>query len=431
MCAARDVPLSLRKTGVCAKVTPFHLRRPQQSKPTRPHMRRAHRRLSKRPFAVSFLEMESVKYKTVTISVYPWRHSSGRTYWRFKAGDRHVTRADLAEARKEALNHARSVYRGQIDLAELNADQTKALRRMLDADPTCRLVDEFLVWHGRRHPDKMTGEAIDEFLAAKETNRGGSPHNVRTLKRHLALLPRASKLGSITPSSLPAVVGAPRTRKNVIDAWTTFFRWCRDHEWLPFGEPTAPERIDRPIITGAIPATWTPDELETLLKQVKAAYLPWLALAAFAGLRSEEVCPDQKSKKSGLAWEDIVWERGIIIVRPETSKTGRRRVVPVNPALRAWLEPRADSGRIGPFLPPACPQKGGVMAETTRLGQFVAGWRRNALRHSFISYRAAQVGLAQTAMEAGNSESEARRSYNDAKGLDEAEKWFAVFPPQP
>ena len=58
----------------------------------------------------------------------------------------------------------------------------------------------------------------------------------------------------------------------------------------------------------------------------------------------------------------------------------------------------------------------------------MGGWRRNALRHSFISYRAAQTGLSQTAMEAGNSESEARRSYNDAKGKDEADAWFAVVP---
>lgn len=28
-------------------------------------------------------------------------------------------------------------------------------------------------------------------------------------------------------------------------------------------------------------------------------------------------------------------------------------------------------------------------------------------------------------MEAGNSEAEARRSYNDAKGLDEALEWFS------
>jgi hypothetical protein len=36
------------------------------------------------------------------------------------------------------------------------------------------------------------------------------------------------------------------------------------------------------------------------------------------------------------------------------------------------------------------------------------------------------VGISQTAMEAGNSESEARKSYVDAMGADEAEAWFSV-----
>lgn len=38
------------------------------------------------------------------------------------------------------------------------------------------------------------------------------------------------------------------------------------------------------------------------------------------------------------------------------------------------------------------------------------------------------AGVAQTAMEAGNSESEARKSYNDAKSEAEAEEWFSLKP---
>jgi len=103
--------------------------------------------------------------------------------------------------------------------------------------------------------------------------------------------------------------------------------------------------------------------------------------------------------------------------------------VPLLPCLRAVLEPLKGEGSIGPALPPHKPAKGGKEAETTRLGNLIGGWKRNALRHSFISFRAAEVGLAQTAMEAGNSESEARRSYNDAKSKAEAADWFAINPP--
>jgi integrase len=212
----------------------------------------------------------------------------------------------------------------------------------------------------------------------------------------------------------------------VIAGWVTFFRWCVRQGYLPYGEATAAERLDKPQVARSIPATFTPAELKILIENVERQYLPWLALAAFAGLRTEEVCPDPKSGKGGVAWEDFQWDRDVLILRPETAKTGHRRVIPILPSLKAILEPLRETGPVGPHLPPHTPPKGRKLAETTRLGKFVGGWKRNALRHSWISYRAAIVGLAQTSMEAGNSESEAKRSYNDAKSKAEAEEWFAV-----
>ena len=364
-----------------------------------------------------------VKYRTVSITVYPWRHPSGREYWRFKDQNKHVTRSTLKAAKTEALRVAQQTYRGQLDLNDLTQEQTSRIKRMLEIDPDLKHLDEYETWLKRRSPKKNTGEAIDEFLGVKDSNKGTSPHNIRTLKRHLGLLDRGSILSAI---ALPPIPGAPRTRRNVLAAWVTFFRWCRNRDYLPYGERTVVERMEKPIITRGIPATWEPEELRVLLTNVRPAYLPWLALAAFGGLRTEEVCPDKKSAKSPLAWEDVIFERDLIIVRPETAKTGHRRVIPLCASLRSILEPLRASGNIGPHLPPSCPPCGGKQAETTRLGLVVGGWKRNALRHSFISYRAAQVGLSQTAMEAGNSESEARRSYNDAKGRDEAEAWFSV-----
>ena len=374
--------------------------------------------------------METVKYRTVSINVYPWQHRSGNEYWRFDVmqnGKRqYVTRSTLEAAKKDALKHAQVLFRGGFDLSKLSDDQEAAVQRLLGADFTLKLVDEFLVWHAKKAPRKSSREAVAEFLAEKERNRGSSPHNVATLRRHLSMIPDLM-LCDIGPSDLPKLAGAPRTRRNVRAAWVTFFKWCVEHEYLPYGEKTVAERVGKPIVTRGIPSTWTPDELRVLLANVRHQYLPWLALAAFAGIRTEEICPDKKSQKSPLDWSDFHWDRDLIIVRPETAKTKQRRVVPILPALRSWLEPiKKQSGAIGPHLPPSTPPKGGVQAETTRLGEFVGDWRRNALRHSFISYRAAIVGLGQTAMEAGNSESEARKSYNDAKGADEAAIWFAI-----
>lgn len=369
---------------------------------------------------------EIVKHKSVSITLREWTRTDGRKYWRFTRADgKRSAYPSLEKAKAAAKSEAKAIHRGTLDLDALTPDQIRAIRMMLEADPSCALVAEFLVWHGKRKPVKSAKEAVAEFLAAKEANRGLSTYNVDNLKKLLKDIPD-KMLADIDPSDFPPLAGSARTKRNKIAAWTTFFRWCVRQGWLPHGEPTAPERLDKPQITRSIPATWTPAELKKLLNHVSPQYLPWLALSAFAGFRTEEVCPDPKSSKSGLAWEDFAWDRDLIVVRPETAKTGRRRVVPILPALREILEPLKATGAIGPHLPPHTPPKGRKLAETTRLGVFVGGWRRNALRHSWISYRAAVVGMAQTAMEAGNSESEARKSYDDAKGKDEAEQWFSV-----
>lgn len=370
--------------------------------------------------------METVKYRTVTISVYPWKHPSGREYWRFKANRKHVTRSTLEDAKREALKHAQATYRGALDLDNLTPQQLAAMKRMIEADPTCKLVDEFLLWHGKKAPKKRASEAVAEFLAEKKKNRGSSIHNVTTLRQHLKLIPDMV-LCEIGPRDLPELVGAARTRKNVRGAWVTFFNWCVKNEYLPFGVMTAPQRLGIPIVIRKVPATWTPDELRIMLSNARPQYLPWLALAAFAGLRTEEIIPQQGSEKSPLAWEDFNWKTKIINVRGETAKMKEPRKIPICDALESWLKPLIATGPIGPHLYPSKPSTHGSLSETARLGKLVGGWKQNALRHSFISYRATMIGLALTAMEAGNSESEARKSYNDAKTEEEGREWFGVF----
>lgn len=367
---------------------------------------------------------ENVKYKTVSITIYPITRSTGQ-YWQFKRQDgSQVTRVTLQKARAEAKNYAQATYKGTLDLDTLTPEQIRAIKRMIEADPTCRLVDEFLVWHGKRSPKVKVGFAIDEFLAVKEANRGRSSQNVKTLKIHLnSLKPLKERvIADVSVNDLPTIVGAARTRRNVRAAWITFFRWCVNREYLPHGEKTAPERLERPIVRRKVPVTYSPSELQLLLAAVSEKFLPWIACGAFAGIRTDEIYPLPSGDKSPLDWSDFRWDRKLILIRPETDKNGHGRVVPILPSLRHWLFPvRKQSGPLISCLPSS-----GNDPETTRIGSLVGGWRPNALRHSFISFRAATEGLAKTAMECGNSESEAKKSYNDSKGPDEASDWFSV-----
>lgn len=375
--------------------------------------------------------MPVVRYKNVSITVYPLETRPG--YWQFRdSKGKRVTRADEKAARAAARQTAFEIFDGGIDLTALDGFQLAAIRRMVDADPSCKLVDEFLVWHARQRPAKDIGEAIGEFLAAKEKNRGLSTGNVTNLRKSLGMLPCNKVLSEITPQELETLFNpahSSRTRRNIRATWITFFRWARRMGYLPAGEElTAAERTEVPIVLKKIPETYSPAEMKILLRNIAPAYLPWLVLSSFAGIRSAEISPDRNSDKSPLDWSDFHWDRDLIIIRPETDKNSRRRVTPILPVVRNWLQPIAkESGRVGAILNAGATYGKGKPAETTRLGGLLEnGWKKNAPRHSFISYRAALVGLAQTSMEAGNSESEAKKSYNDAKGADEAKKWFAL-----
>jgi hypothetical protein len=77
-------------------------------------------------------------------------------------------------------------------------------------------------------------------------------------------------------------------------------------------------------------------------------------------------------------------------------------------------------------------QKGEVPpgAETAEIeGWEPFGWKHNALRHSFISYRLATVpNTAQVALEAGNSPQMIFGHYRELVRAMDAENWFGITP---
>ena len=59
-------------------------------------------------------------------------------------------------------------------------------------------------------------------------------------------------------------------------------------------------------------------------------------------------------------------------------------------------------------------------------------WKHNALRHSYISYRVAQIqNVAQVALEAGNSPKVIFSNYRELVKPAAAVKWFSIEPTTP
>ena len=70
----------------------------------------------------------------------------------------------------------------------------------------------------------------------------------------------------------------------------------------------------------------------------------------------------------------------------------------------------------------------GPKPHKSKAGQAFA-WKHNALRHSFISYRVAEIqNVAQVALEAGNSPQMIFQHYRELVRPAEAKAWFAIEP---
>ncbi len=198
----------------------------------------------------------------------------------------------------------------------------------------------------------------------------------------------------------------------------SFFRWTVKKKYLPadWNEFASIETIEDG--DGAI-EIFTPDELAALLTHAGAALVPFLAIGAFAGLRSSEICR--------LDWKQIGVGQGkyIEVSAKDARKTRKRRLVPIADNLSAWLQPyRKAKGKIWPYAHTYLYE---LLEDVTK--DSGVNWKRNALRHSYISYRMAEIqDAAKVSLEAGNSPQMIFSNYRELVIPDEAARWFSVRP---
>jgi len=380
---------------------------------------------------------QTIKVGNFKVEIYQWTNSGGHLYWRWDHVDSvSGQRRQIAAATPERLvGKIRKILDGATKPEDLPPTVRARLTLILARDPMLSSFAEFVSWKDSQDKSGSVTlwNSIDEFLALKEANRGLSERNIRSLRGDLGNLKdgfsEPTKLGAITVAQMEEWMGqhagkSAKRRKNLRGAAVNLFRWARKRKYLPM-EITAAEMLECPRTARQIPETFTSEEMGRLLAACPREYVPWLVLSGFHGLRYSELFPPYGSAKSPLMWSDIDRRRMLITVRPETAKLGERRLIPLHQHACRWF-PEGAVGRVVPDRPTNKVLKHDGSINST-LGSLVGGWRPNALRNSFISYRAAQVGLAQTALEAGNSENEARRSYHDAKSREDAEEWFCLL----
>ena len=204
-------------------------------------------------------------------------------------------------------------------------------------------------------------------------------------------------------------------RRNIV----TLFVFAKKQGYLHPDRKTAAEQTESFKEPETEIKIFTPEEMESLLLTAHARILPLIAIGGFAGIRSAEV--------ARLEWQDIKWDRGHIEIAGKKAKTAARRLVPLSDNLKAWLAPWR--GETGPIL--TITDASGALGDTAVKAKIPGGWRQNALRHSYISYRVALTGdVARTSLEAGNSPRMIFRHYREIVDDEAAKAWWSIHPPE-
>ena len=273
-------------------------------------------------------------------------------------------------------------------------DEYARCRQMLGAVPLMAAVQDFLrrtqgVTLGAKVPD-----LINEFLAAKAQDHLSKSYLDQlsiAVRRFAKAFPgeiMAIKSGELD-RWLRSLSGSPVTRNSVHRCIKVFLSFAKARGYLPPQEATAAELVPLAKEGQTKTAIFQPSEMSTLLEAATPDVLAFLAIGGFAGLRVAEI--------GRLDWSAVDLDRRIIMLRADQAKTASRRIVPISDNLAGWLKLLHRKGKVTPN-----PKIAGSATDLAK--KLGIPWRHNGLRHSYISYRIAQIkDAAKVALEAGNS----------------------------
>jgi integrase len=390
-----------------------------------------------------------VKRGSSVVKVYRDRKSTG-TYYRvayYLGGKRHRLHFnDLEKATSEAEAKASQLSRGDIDAAQLTgkdrlvygraveaasehgtpldavALEYSEARKLLDGVSLIDAVRFYSRHHGRGVTRKSVAGAVDALIAAK-TAKGVSAVYLSDLRYRLGVFREAfhCDVNALTPDDLKTFFESraglsARSHNNFLRTVQTFLRFAHNHGWLS-KEADLLARVEKRSEKPTPVEIFTSAQLATLFKKASPEIAPSLALGAFAGLRSEEILR--------LDWADVERRPGFVEVAAHKAKTQARRIVPLSDNLARWL---AIAPRNAESI---WPHSKAYFFEAVRNTADAAKitWKQNALRHSFISYRLAEIqDVNRVALEAGNSPQMIFRHYRELATPDQARTWFSIAP---
>lgn len=360
-----------------------------------------------------------------------------------------VWRSELGDAKTHAREVCGRIANGESEVLQLtNHDRLTYLRAVeavsalrIPIDVLCReyaeaaailkgrasIVEAARDWVKRNAvelPRITLAKAVEECLEQARIDRKSSERVKRLSSLERLANDLQVEVHTITPDVisrwLAALPFAERTRANYRDVVGFFCRFCvrrgylaKGTDWLEGVQKYRKRKI------GVI-SIFEPAEMTKFLRHAEQHakdMVPFLAIGAFAGLRTSEI--------ERLNWRQVDLEDGYIEVLPidGTKSEERRRLVPIKPNLKAWLSRyQKESGPVFQY------ENSAKQIEKLEAGAACA-WRHNAMRHTCISCRIAESGdVARVADESGNSPTVIRSAYLRRLKPTQAAEWFNIMP---
>jgi len=311
-------------------------------------------------------------------------------------------------------------WRTDSDLNLCLAEYVNAAKRLPENVTLKECVDFYLKRYLIGLPQKTVKEVADELIDSK-SKAGKSDVYIQDLQGRLNRFANAFnvRIAMITGKEIEAFIRSlgrsGRTQNNFRRIIGTLFKFAIKRGYLP-KDNTEMDAVEKAEDGSGEIEIFTADEMQKLLFHCRAEMIPYLAIGAFSGLRAAEI--------QRLDWSEVNLAKRFIEIKAAKSKTASRRLAPIPDNLAAWLTPHAK-----PF---------GPVAEFARSDKQLffylapaAGlkWKRNGLRHSFISYRLADIkDIGQVSLEAGNSPQMIFKHYRQLVTEEQAKEWFSIMP---
>ena len=349
-----------------------------------------------------------------------------------------IEAAAQREAQGTASYHSQELAELGISIQEAISNQVRLVRQSEELAEHGLTIQDLVANHLRllraaRAP-KPLEEALEEFSESKlkEGLRANSLKAVIwEITRAVKELGPKTSVGDLTLERLESYLGTSLTpgtfntrRKHLV----TFLNFALKRGWIEKNHAlNISLRIERYEVH-----ILTPEQVARLLtacdvlqEPARSSMRAYIALAAFAGIRPEEL--------HRLNWRDIDLEHNTIYISKSVSKVNDDRNVPITENLRAWL--LTITHRTGVIAPATSFRRrfntirpaAGFQTWKSPKGD---AWHHDVLRHTYGScWLAIHQNRPLLAEHMGNSVRIITKHYKRMVSRGQAEAWFNVMPP--